>query len=1078
MVAHTYEVMRQTENIRSAMAESEAATRGFLITGDARWENTRRKVHHELDSLIKHMGSRLVDPSQQQRLAKLKLLIRQKQAFQASVITEHSTTPNSDQAFAYDSEGRKLALQIQQKLVEFMDRQNALLHDRSLQNNKARQKSLLTSIIGVGLVFCFVLITLWRLNKDIRRRKRAEEGIRKSELKYRKLIEDAGVTVFTSDLAGNFTYVSGRALSLTGFSPEELIGRNFTILVAPQHLEQVTAAYVLQAEQRIPETTEEFPIITHDGLEKWVEQNAILLFDEENNVSGFQCIVKDITEKRNQNKKIREADRNIRAMLQSSQEGFYMIDKDHRLVMINEAARTQLQLVSGYRPNTGDSIVDYLLPERKEMFTRRFDRVLYGTTEESDARIMTSSGEMWFNSRYFPVKDESGEPIAVCVFSKDVTERILADRVLQQIRAEKQDYQFRLQSILDNTPLIVFVKDLEGRYLIINQSFREAFNRTDTEVLGKTDFDFSSSDEALRYQAADVKVIETLQSVELEETVVRDGVEENLLIVKFPLFDKNQKIYGVGCIATDYTDKVKYRRNLLEAKKKAESAEQLQEQFLANMSHEIRTPMNGIIGMANVLLESGLNEEQMGFAKIIRQSSDNLLFLLNDILDLSKIKSGKLMLEHTPFTLYEVVDSAIGLIRQPAKEKQLVIHCDFRVPVQTRVEGDPYRLSQILNNLLSNALKFTEQGSITVTVEKATQDGTDMFRFTVADTGIGIPENKTEGIFNSFEQANKSTTRQFGGTGLGLAITRQLVLMQHGAISVNSTPGKGTSFIISIPYTTIQTTSESEEKNVPKAAVDFSGKSILVVEDNLINQQVIHHILKRRGVRTTLAGHGREAVDILERGEKFDAIIMDLQMPEMDGYQTTTYIRCKLNDQTPIIAMTASALRNEKIKCLELGMNDYLTKPFAPADLFDTLQQLLFQQQSAHTDRSAETEHKSELYSLDYLKEMEDEDYTREVLELFLGTTPTMLQQMDAALLEEDWTSLQQKAHKLKSSFGILQMNELLRLSQALEDLARSGSDRDGMAKGLKQLIEQYNLIKPMIEAECRSVGQIINPNT
>jgi PAS domain S-box-containing protein len=858
------------------------------------------------------------------------------------------------------------------------------------------------------------------------------------------------------------------------------------VLVLPDYIENVIALYMDQVRKNQRESTIEFPIITRDGHLKWVEQNAVLLYNEMLEIIGYQCVVKDITEKEQSEQLLKNADQKIRAMLYSTQEGFYMIGSDYTVTMINEAGQKMLKMVSGKQCELGNNILDFIGLERVEAFKETFARVMKGSNEEMEAHIETSEGEKWYHNTYFGVRGEDDRVIAICASSKDITERKLAEKALDKIRIEREEYQFRLQSILDNTPSIVFIKDLDGRYLLINKSFRDVFGLTDAQVIGKTDFEFDTMEDALAYRKTDQEVITTLRSIESEETFncPRRGIK-NLFLVKFPLFDKHNNIYGVGGIATDFTENVQNRHKLIEAKKKAESAEQLQEQFLANMSHEIRTPMNGITGMTNILMSTQLDDQQKEFVKIIRQSSDNLLFLINDILDLSKIKAGKLTLEKTTFSLKEVISNTVAPFHLKAKEKKIDLMLVQSGGLPALLEGDPYRLNQILNNLLSNAMKFTEAGSVTLSVKQITQSPTDtILEFAVADTGIGVAGEKLGSIFNSFEQASESTTRQYGGTGLGLAITRQLVEMQGGQIGVQSELGKGTTFHFAIRY-------DIKNENVNGATASeiadntaLAGRKILVVEDNEINQKVIFHVLQKEGIQVQLANNGREGATLIEQGNSFDLIIMDLQMPIMDGFQATTYIRKKLQCKTPIIAMTASVLRNEKVKCFELGMNEYLSKPFVPAELFATLKRMLFVQAATPSTMNGNTINAAQVkqtatdnddasYSLDYLKEMDDNEYLCEILQLFLETTPVILDEVRHEVLHENWDMVAKKAHKLKSNLGVLQVNGMLELIANIEQRAKTNVETGKIEADVKRATEQFSLIRPMIEAELNAAMQV-----
>jgi PAS domain S-box-containing protein len=814
---------------------------------------------------------------------------------------------------------------------------------------------------------------------------------------------------------------------------------------------------------------------TPDGSQ-WIRISHSPVRDHKGQIIGAALVTHDVTEKRGQEEKLRDSDQKIRAMLESAREGFFMIGHDYSIQMMNAIGSLNIRALTGKEAKSGDNILEFITPERREAFKGTFERVMTGAAEETEFCVETNEGERWFQTNYFPVRADNNEIIAVCASSKDITEKKLVDNALAKIRAEREEYQYRLQSILDNTPLVVFVKDLEGRYLFVNRSFLELLRLRDEEVIGKTDFDITSGELATQYKKADDEVIRTLRSVESEETLSDEKGDRHILLTKFPLFDKKNTIYGVGGIATDYTEKVQYRQKLIAAKKKAEQAELLQEQFLANMSHEIRTPMNGIIGMTNILTGTSLSEEQKEFVNIIRQSSDNLLFLINDILDLSKIKSGKLALENIPFNLKQTLDATMAPFYIKTKEKDIDLRFAQDPAIPLELQGDPYRLNQIINNLLSNALKFTEKGEIKVSAELLRcTDIQASIRFSVSDSGIGIPDEKLATIFNSFEQASDSTTRKFGGTGLGLSITKQLIEMQAGKIEVASEPGKGTVFSVTIPYVYTKSGPGIETKKV-EAKQDNSGligKRILIAEDNEINQKVIQHILRKAGIETVIGNNGREAVNYLEAGQKFDLVILDLQMPEMDGYQTATYIRKKLQLQIPIIAMTASALRNEKMKCFELGMNEYMAKPFSPAELFQQLRRFLLEQTASSTDRERPAGQDTSLYNLTLLHEMDDNEYLCDILQIFLDTTPLALKEIKEAVLYENWELVHKRAHKMKSSLGILQMNSMLALITTIEHSAKQETETEKIPALLHQVIELFELVRPIIETELKNAKTV-----
>jgi CheY-like chemotaxis protein/HPt (histidine-containing phosphotransfer) domain-containing protein len=520
------------------------------------------------------------------------------------------------------------------------------------------------------------------------------------------------------------------------------------------------------------------------------------------------------------------------------------------------------------------------------------------------------------------------------------------------------------------------------------------------------------------------------------------------------------------------------RQQLIDARLRAEMAEKLQEEFLANMSHEIRTPMNGIIGMTNLLDHTELNSDQKEFVQLIRQSSDTLLMLINDILDLSKIKAGRMNIELIDFSLIDTVDRVLSPFKLKAAEKGIRIQKFIDPKLPEYLEGDQHKLIQILNNLVSNAVKFTESGSVDVYVNLINDgDQTVVLELKVEDTGIGIAPDYIDYIFESFAQAGSDMVRRFGGTGLGLAITKRLVELQGGTISVKSIPGKGSCFSFTIEYglgvKPGPNLAEASGVNGNWAKV-LIGKRVLLVEDNEINQKVTLRMLENQKMVVDVADNGKEGVLKLEKGA-YDVIIMDLQMPVMDGFQTTTYIRNKLNLRTPIIAMTASALRNEHEKCLNLGMNVYMTKPFVPEELFRQLQRLLgnsnVNPEWNNTEEKVEVQEK--FYDLSYLQELEDDEYMAEVLQIFLNTTPESLQIIKEQYVRENWEEVYRQAHKLKSSLGILQMNSLLKNISEIELLAKEQVHKEKVPELVKQSIEMYQLIRPMLEADLNGIKKL-----
>ncbi|MEP6948563.1 MAG: PAS domain S-box protein [Ginsengibacter sp.] len=686
--------------------------------------------------------------------------------------------------------------------------------------------------------------------------------------------------------------------------------------------------------------------------------------------------------------------------------------------------------------------------------------------------IRTKYGDLKWVEQSAVLIVENNLPVGFQCIVKDISERKEMEEVLRKYEGELVQNQERLQSILDNTTSLMYVKDLDGKYILTNKQFKETLNVNDQAVIGKTDFDFADVKQAQHFKDTDDEVIKTGKPVELEELIETPNGKHNLLILKFPLLDAQGKVYGISGIGTDITERVRYQEQLIEAKKIAEDAKKLQEQFLANMSHEIRTPMNGIQGMTDLLLGTKLTDEQCDFAKTIKLSSDNLLVIINDILDFSKIQAGKLAIEKIDFKLNEVLENIKAIFKHRIIEKQLILNINVEEAVPATLNGDPYRLNQILLNLVGNAIKFTHRGGIDISISIEKTAANEIFlNFRITDTGIGIENDKIDEIFESFTQASVETARKYGGSGLGLAITKQLLELQRGTILVESKINSGTTFTFCIPYNYSKTNNPlffngKDSKNYVSL---LNGKKFLVAEDNEVNQKVIRHVLQKAGGIVDMANNGLEAIAFLEKSKDYNLIIMDLQMPEMDGYAATKYMRDVMNLSIPIIAMTASALKGERSKCLEMGMNDYLSKPFDFAFLYKRIGLLLDNTPDNDPVAIIEKYDNENLFDLSLLEEMDDNEYLSEILTIFLNNTPKELQDLKRACISNKFDDAYKLAHKLKGGTGLLQAGFLLNVLTKIEENAKVQKS-DELAKLAELANKEYKKIEIPLKEHLRKI--------
>jgi signal transduction histidine kinase/DNA-binding NarL/FixJ family response regulator len=460
------------------------------------------------------------------------------------------------------------------------------------------------------------------------------------------------------------------------------------------------------------------------------------------------------------------------------------------------------------------------------------------------------------------------------------------------------------------------------------------------------------------------------------------------------------------------------RLNLSE--KQAKEAARIKENFLANMSHEIRTPLNAILGFTDLLQHRPLDQQSQQHVQTIQRSGENLLAIVNDVLDLSKIEAGMMRIESAPFSIRALVQSVDTMFHSRAAEKNLHLNTFVDATLPDILEGDAVRLTQILVNLVSNAIKFTSQGTIDIRIQKKEMhENKVQLTIIVSDTGIGIKKEKLDTIFDRFHQAEDSVTRKYGGTGLGLAIVHELVYLQNGTIVAESEEGKGTTFTITIPYLVSSKTVEKKHVAPEKstAAQSVTNARILVVEDNEINQSLLTHLLKAWHMEFDIAGNGKEALDRLAQ-KKYDLVLMDVQMPVMDGYTATRIIRQELRSDIPIIAMTAHAMTGEREKCLAQGMNEYISKPIRDEQLHYLIAQFV------HSNGKDQYRY----INLGYMREisMGNSEYEKAVTGQFIEVIPEDLAHIEEAWQKNNIAALRRVAHNMKTSISVMGLNETL----------------------------------------------------
>lgn len=619
--------------------------------------------------------------------------------------------------------------------------------------------------------------------------------------------------------------------------------------------------------------------------------------------------------------------------------------------------------------------------------------------------------------------------------------------------------------------------DLEGQITDHNGAFTKITGLSPEELNGTDFFGYFTEPKEARKVYDAVLAPHAVSDWPLV-LIHKSGKNTDVLLNGLVYHNDSNKVIGVVMVARDITAQKLIERELTEAKEfaelasaaaeeaktKAETAQQQAEnavkakqQFLSNMSHEIRTPMNAIIGFTKVALKTNLSVKQKEYLNAIKISGDAMIVLINDILDLAKVEAGKMTFESIPFKMAVSLHAMLHIFETKIQEKNLQLLKEYDEHIPEILIGDPVRLHQIIMNLLSNAVKFTNSGHITISVRLIGENSeTATIGFSVSDTGIGIPEEKLQTVFENFQQASSSTSRMYGGTGLGLAIVKQLVEGQGGKISVSSKVDAGSEFNFSLSY--LKTNMDTPAEGIlPATENPLKNVRVLVVEDIPLNQLLMKTLLDDFGFECEIAANGKIAIEKIKE-QPFSIILMDLQMPEMNGFEATEYIRNTLLTDTPIIALTADVTTTDLAKCKAVGMNDYIAKPVDERLLYTKIVSHIQKHESTREQLLAETpaDKKARCINLEYLghRTKSDPKLMMEMISLYLEQTPPLINTMKKSLLEKDWSGLHAAVHKIIPSFSIMGINsDFEHKAKKLQDYA-TGQQQADVIPGLVQELE------------------------
>lgn len=631
-----------------------------------------------------------------------------------------------------------------------------------------------------------------------------------------------------------------------------------------------------------------------------------------------------------------ETIRTAAAVVESSADSIMQQNLDNTILSWNKAA----EHIYGYTATEaiGQPVSLIVPPDHREELQRLVEHVHHGGSFQSreTVRIRKDGTHIDIALTLSPVQDRQGRVVGVSSIARDITER-------KRVEAALGEERRLLRTLMDNLPDAIYFKDRESRFTRVNKAVAEVFGLSNpAQAVGKTDSDFFTAEHAQEAYGDEQGIIRTGELVlnKEEKETWPDGHVTWASTTKMPLRDASGNIVGTFGVSRNITERKRVEQELRNAKETAEAASRAKGEFLAVMSHEIRTPMNGIIGMTELALDTPLSREQREYLDMVKESADTLLTLINDILDFSKIEAGRLSLDVSEFDLQDTLSNTMRALAPRAEEKGLELTWETLPALPARLIGDPGRLRQILVNLVGNAIKFTERGEVDLRVEiESQEEDWATLHFCVSDTGIGIPREKQQWIFEAFTQADSSTTREYGGTGLGLAISTRLVKLMEGRIWLESESNKGSRFHFTAKFGVMK---GPQLQPAPLAKGNLQGTPVLVIDDNATNRRILEDMLKGWSMQPTLVDRGHEGLVALRRardmGKPFPLILLDAHMPGMDGFMVVEKLK-----EDPVLAgsailmLTSAGQRGDAARCRELGISAYLIKPVRQSELLEAI---------------------------------------------------------------------------------------------------------------------------------------------
>lgn len=862
---------------------------------------------------------------------------------------------------------------------------------------------------------------------------------------------------------------------------------------------------IIQEVKENKEYVKEYRLLTSSGKVKWVQNKGKLIFEngEPNRLNG---ILSDITERKT-TEDLLDAQEKLKNVLIEISSTYINMD----LVKIDESIQSSLDRLGRFVNADRAYIYSYDLPGNTCSCSFEWCEEGISSEIENTQNVSLDFIPQWINAHKngqpLVIKDvnellgEEGEMLKELlerqgiksiiaipmlhgkellgfvgfdsvkshhVYSKKEVELLFVftqmlinvqKRQQSEVRLFRQEEKFR--NIIFNMSLGLLEVDINENVLHANQTFCDMAGYTMDQLIGSKATDLLLNEKSMKtvLEKSASRKLGSTDSYELQYKRP-NGDLRWWLISGAPNFNDNGELIGSIGIHLDITEQKKLEKELISQREEAEKSKRAKEMFFANMSHEIRTPMNAIVGMGEQLGKTDLQPTQQKYLSVIQTSANHLMVVLKDILDLSKLEAGKMSIENIGFRPKELFDSIIEMMRSKSEEKLLDFRLAYFDPnINSILIGDPYRISQILLNLASNSIKFTEKGEVTISCSVVTNHvNSQIVKILVQDTGIGMDKSFTSGNFEKYSQEDSSITRKYGGTGLGLSITSDLLRLMGGKMEIDSKKGVGTTISIYLPLI------KGSEKDIPQEEVKsintslLKGKSVLVVDDNEFNRMVAITILEQHGIEVDTAINGEIAIEKFKKGS-FDLILMDVQMPVMDGIQATKIIREELKSDIPIIALTAFAMRGDEAHYIKKGMNSYLSKPFQEDDLLKAISEF-FQVEKQPEKVIYSPKAKEVSYSIEEIEKIGegDEEFLNKMLKLFLQNANEGIQKLGMYFEKNDFEEVRKLAHKIKPSLNMMKINqisdEVRELEQQILIQGRSGRT-EYLIKHIEEVLQE-----------------------